>query len=69
MSLSTLYSELSKVNMQYHTLAPLGKGCIKVMAKVMDPEGIVEVMRIKELADKYKLMARWDGKDVLISRT
>lgn len=61
-----LYETLSRQELLYHELGAIDNGTIIIVAKSMDAEGVMEVMRIKELADKYHLITQWDGSNIRI---
>lgn len=61
-----LYDELSKMQWKYHLLQSPEEGHISLTAVSMDPNGIQEVMMIKEVADKYRFHTTWDGSNIKI---
>ncbi len=64
--LQNLYNELARINFKHHRLSPYREDMIYIAASSLAPEGIEEVMRIKEIADRHKHDACWDGKDIKI---
>lgn len=66
--LKNLYDELSKMDLTYHALCELEENKIFLTAKTLVPEGVEEAIRIKRLADIYRLCAIWDGQDIEIRR-
>lgn len=66
--ITNLYEQLLGLELQFHEIASANSSSIVLHAKSLDAEGIFEVMRIKELADQYKLHTKWDGQDVEITR-
>jgi len=66
--LKTLHKMLDEIGLKYHKLEGVENGMIVLVAKSLAAEGIAEVMRIKELADKFDLTAKWDGKNIEIRR-
>ena len=64
----SLYNELSKLELKYHELGAITNGTIVLVAKSLAGEGVLEVMSIKELADKFSLITKWDGKNIEITR-
>lgn len=66
--LQNLYNRLARSELKYHKLAALSEERIFLTATTLDPKGVDEVMRIKELADHLKLHAKWDGLNVEIAR-
>jgi len=65
----SLHSVLSELGLQHHELGSVGNdGSILLVAKTHDPEGITEVMRIKNLADKFNMNVKWDGHNIEIRR-
>jgi hypothetical protein len=63
-----LYAKLSTINWHYHALQEPTSGTIVLKAISMDPQGVLEVMRIRELADEFRLHTKWDGQDIQIGR-
>jgi len=67
--LTQLYDELSAIDWQYHALeAPAMAGAIVLKAVSMDPQGVLEVMRIREIAEEHHMHAKWDGRDIMIAQ-
>ncbi len=66
--INRLYDTLSRQELHYHELGAIENGTIVLVAKSMDAEGVLEVMRIKELADKFNLITKWDGCNIQIGR-
>ena len=66
--LQHLYNRLAHSELKYHKLAAHSDERIFLTATSLDPKGVDEVMRIKELADHLKLHAKWDGLNVEIAR-
>ena len=66
--LHKLYNELSRVVWKYHRLEMKEGDEITLKAISLDPDGISEVMRIKEIVDRYFLYMNWDGEDIRIVR-
>jgi len=64
--LEKLYDALSKIDWKYHVLDKPDGDKIMMKGISMDPQGIIEVMHIKELADEYRFNAKWDGQNVRI---
>lgn len=64
--IDNLHNELINFKLQYHELEPSNCKTIALHAKSLDAEGINEVMRIKEMADKFNLTTRWDGQNIEI---
>lgn len=64
----SLHKMLEELGLEYHRLEAVKNGTIVLVAKSLAAEGIAEVMRVKELADKCDLTARWDGKNIEIRR-
>ncbi len=65
---NNLHNELSELELQYHELCAIENGTIVLVAKSLAAEGVLEVMHIKELADKFNLVTRWDGQNIKITR-
>lgn len=63
-----LHNVLSNLDMKYHALDSVNDDTIVIVAKSLDAEGVMEVMYIKELADKYNLITKWDGCNIEIRR-
>ena len=63
-----LHNVLSNLDLKYHALDSVNDDTIVLVAKSLDAEGVMEVMRIKELADQYNLITRWDGSNIEIGR-
>lgn len=66
--LKNLYNELSRMNLKYHELLSVEGHKIFIIATTLLPEGIEEAMRIKTLADTYRLCTVWDGENIEIIR-
>lgn len=62
-----LHDELSKIDWKYHVLQKLEGEFIELKALSLDPEGVLEVMRVKEIADQLKFQTNWDGQNIRIS--
>jgi hypothetical protein len=62
------YNKLLSIELEFHEIASSDSESIVLHAKSLDAEGIFEVMRIKELADKFRLQTKWDGQDIEITR-
>lgn len=62
------HNVLSNLELKYHALDSVNDDTIVIVAKSLDAEGVMEVMYIKELADKYNLITRWDGSNIEIRR-
>ncbi|UFS61710.1 hypothetical protein LOH54_08540 [Sulfurimonas sp. HSL-3221] len=52
----------------YHVLQKPESGVITMRATSMDPQGVLEVMRIREIAEEFRLYTKWDGQDIVIGR-
>jgi len=65
--LTQLYNELSAIDWQYHALEAPVSSAIVLKAISMDPQGVLEVMRIREIAEEHQMHAKWDGRDILIA--
>lgn len=65
--LHNFYNRLSKISLKYHQLTPFEDHRVLVRAKSLSPYGVDEVMRIKQLADKFDLHTYWDGRDIKVS--
>ncbi len=63
-----LYNALAALELEYHHLGEITDGVIVLTAKSLDAEGIAEVIRINELAEKYNLVTKWDGENIEIKR-
>ncbi|WP_345975819.1 hypothetical protein [Sulfurimonas sp. HSL3-7] len=63
-----LHNVLSNLELKYHMLDSVNEDSIVLVAKSLDAEGVMEVMYIKELADKYSLVTKWDGSNIEIRR-
>ncbi|MEJ2467694.1 MAG: hypothetical protein P8Y65_07930 [Campylobacterales bacterium] len=63
-----LHAELSKIDWKYHALKKLEGDFIELKALSLDPEGVLEVMRVKEIADQLLFHTNWDGHDIKIMR-
>jgi hypothetical protein len=59
---------LADLELKYHELGEISDGTILLVAKSLDPEGVMEVMRIKELADSFSLTTKWDGQNIQIAK-
>jgi hypothetical protein len=66
--INNLHNELSRLELQYHELGAITNGTIVLVAKSLAGEGVFEVMQIKELADKFNLVTKWDGQSIEITR-
>jgi len=64
----SLHKMLDELGLEYHKLEAVQNGTIVLIAKSLAAEGIAEVMRIKELADRCELTAKWDGRNIEIRR-
>ena len=64
--LKQLYMELAELDLKYHELGQRESGRIDIKATSMDPLGVDEVIRIKEVADHHHAFTSWDGKDIKI---
>jgi len=62
-----LYDQLSKMGLKYHELHAPSEGKLFLKGISLLPEGIEEAIRIKSMADQYKLDAIWDGENIEIS--
>lgn len=65
--LRNLYNELSKMDLRYHALGELREDRIFLSATAIIPEGVDEVIRIKNLADTYNFCTLWDGHNIEIT--
>lgn len=63
-----LYRELSIKGWKYHVLEQYKDTSIVLKGISMDPNGVHEVMQIKEIADNFYFQTRWDGENVQIFR-
>ncbi|WP_345969351.1 MULTISPECIES: hypothetical protein [Sulfurimonas] len=63
-----LYNKLSAMDWTYHALQKPESGVITMRATSMDPQGVLEVMRIREIAEEFRLYTKWDGQDIVIGR-
>ncbi|MHC3995449.1 hypothetical protein ACXWTF_11525 [Thiomicrolovo sp. ZZH C-3] len=63
-----LYQKLSAIEWNYHVLQAPDRGVIILKAISMDPQGVLEVMRIREIAEEFRLYTKWDGQDIMIGR-
>lgn len=61
-----LYEELSKIEWKFHLLQNMENGVILLTPVSLDPNGIQEVMLIKEVADRYRFHTLWDGEKITI---
>ena len=64
----SLHEMLSSTTLEYHELGAVKDGTIVIIAKSLDAEGILEVMRIKEMADMFNLITKWDGQNIQIAK-
>ena len=64
-----LYDELSKTEWKYHILQNFNESAIEFKGISLDPNGVSEVMRIKEVVDNFFFHTRWDGENILIQRS
>jgi hypothetical protein len=55
------------MDLKYHELSELEGQKIYLSATSLVPEGIEEAMRIKTLADGYRLCTAWDGENIEIA--
>lgn len=65
----TLHEELSKIAWKYHKLEPVEGEHLVLKALSLDPNGVDEVMRIKEIADRFFFQMYWDGENIMIARS
>jgi hypothetical protein len=61
-----LHDELSKITWKYHKLEPVAEEAVSLKALSLDPSGVKEVMRIKEIVDRFLLQMDWDGENIRI---
>ena len=66
--INSLHNKLRDLELKYHELGETSDGTILLTAKSLDPEGVMEVMRIKELADSFNLTTKWDGQNIQIAK-
>ena len=63
-----LYRELSGKGWKYHVLEQYKDNQIVLRGISMDPDGVHEVMKVKEIADHFFFHTRWDGQNIQILR-
>ena len=68
MNLKNILTELERLTFQYHEMGSIENDKIILKGISLDPNGIEEAMKIKEMADKYNLHTLWDGQDIEILR-
>lgn len=66
--LQNIYNRLARSELKYHKLVGHSEDRVFLTATTLDPRGVDEVMRIKALADRLQLHAKWDGLNVEIAR-
>jgi hypothetical protein len=66
--IKSFYQKLLSLELEFHEIAAANGSSVVLHAKSLDADGILEVMRIKELADKFRLQTKWDGQDIEITR-
>ena len=64
-----LYYELSEMGWKYHMLENVDDDGIRFRAISLEPNGVNEVIRIKEIADRFRFHMKWDGENIRIVRT
>lgn len=68
MSLHNLYQALANFELKFHELMPLDDNTVTLLGKSLAPEGIDEVMKVKDIADRLNLVTSWDGQHIEIKR-
>jgi hypothetical protein len=66
--IKSFYQKLLNLELEFHEIAAVNGSSIVLHAKTLDADGVFEVMRIKELADKFRLQTKWNGQDIEITR-
>lgn len=66
--LRNLYGVLLRMDLEHHKLYGLQEELIYLTATSLDPEGIDEAIRIKQLADSFSMHTIWDGENIQIRR-
>ena len=66
MNLKNIIDEFQRFAFQYHEMGYVEHDKIVLRAISLDPSGIDEAMKIKEIADRYRLHTLWDGENIEI---
>jgi hypothetical protein len=66
MEMQQLINELKRLTFHYHEMASVESDKVLFKAVSMDPRGIDEVMKIKEIVDRHRLHTVWDGQNIEI---